>query len=49
VLEAAGFRPVLLAVLVVQSAACVAFATAGLRERARIGGPASSLGADQSA
>jgi MFS family permease len=41
-LEAAGHRPVLLAVLLVQSAACVAFATAGLRERARLGGAASA-------
>ena len=49
VLEAAGFRPVLLAVLIVQSAACVAFAAAGLRERARLGGAPSGLGADQHA
>ena len=35
-LDAAGFRPVLLVVLVVQTVACVAFAAAGLRERARL-------------
>jgi MFS family permease len=48
-LEGAGHRPVLLAVLLVQSAACLAFAAAGLRERARLGGPASSLEVDQHA
>jgi MFS family permease len=36
-LEWAGFRPVLLTVFVVQSVAAIAFATAGLSERARSG------------
>ena len=36
-LDAAGFRPVLLVVLIVQTVACIAFAAAGLRERARLG------------
>lgn len=36
-LEWAGFRPVLLAVFLVQSVAALAFATAGLSERARSG------------
>jgi MFS family permease len=39
-LEWAGFRPVLLTVFIVQSACCVAFAAAGLNERARLGRPA---------
>ena len=37
VLESSGFRPVVLAVVAVQSVAAVAFAAAGLRERARVG------------
>jgi hypothetical protein len=41
-LEWAGFRSVLLAVLAVQSVAAIAFAAAGLRERARLGGPTAS-------
>ena len=39
-LEWAGFRPVLLTVFLVQSACCLAFAAAGLSERARLGRPA---------
>lgn len=38
-LEWAGYRPVLLAVFLVQSACCFAFAAAGLNERARLGRP----------
>jgi MFS family permease len=38
-LEWAGFRPVLLTVFLVQSACCLAFAAAGLNERARLGRP----------
>jgi MFS family permease len=38
-LEWAGFQPVLLTVFVVQSACCLAFAAAGLKERARLGRP----------
>jgi MFS family permease len=38
-LEWAGFRPVLLAVFLVQTACCFAFAAAGLNERARLGRP----------
>jgi MFS family permease len=39
-LEWAGFRPVLLTVFLVQSACCLAFAVAGLNERARLARPA---------
>jgi MFS family permease len=42
-LEWAGFRPVLLTVVVVQSVAALAFAAAGLRERARVGTPGAVL------
>jgi MFS family permease len=38
VLETEGFRPVILALVAVQTLAAIAFTTAGLRERARIGG-----------
>jgi hypothetical protein len=37
VLETEGFRPVILALVAVQSVAAIAFTTAGLRERARVG------------
>jgi MFS family permease len=37
VLETDGFRPVILALVAVQSVAAIAFTTAGLRERARVG------------
>jgi MFS family permease len=39
-LEWAGFRPVLLTVFLVQSVCCLAFAAAGLQERARLPRPA---------
>jgi MFS family permease len=38
-LEWAGFRPVLLTIFLVQSVCCLAFAAAGLNERARLGRP----------
>ena len=38
VLETEGFRPVILALVAVQTLAAIAFTTAGLRERGRIGG-----------
>jgi hypothetical protein len=37
VLDSSGFVPVILALVAVQSVAALAFAAAGLRERARVG------------
>ena len=48
-LEWAGFRPVLLVVAVVQSAAALAFAAAGLSERARSGEAMSAAIVDEHA